>query len=73
MAIAVLRFNKTQERLAALRSYAKERNEMPATIEALRALVKEMWDDAEGWSGPTASSHYRSKITEKAQNLGVKL
>lgn len=44
-----------------------------ADLAALRLLVAEMWADADGWSGPRASSHYRSRIAERARALGVRL
>ena len=30
-----------------------------------RALAAEMWENATAWTGPTASSHYRSEISER--------
>lgn len=37
----------------------------------LKDLVAKMWDRAEDWSGPTASSHIRSEIASAMQTVGV--
>lgn len=58
---------------AAMRRLQQERDEMPQKIRDLQELVSTMWVDANDWHGPTASSHYRSHIREKAEALGVKL
>lgn len=42
-----------------------ERDEARAEVERLRALMIEMWDNAEDWYGPRASSHYRSEIATR--------
>ena len=34
-----------------------------------RALAAEMWENADAWTGPTASSHYRSEISERLVRL----
>jgi len=44
-----------------------------ARLDALRALVAEMWANADDWHGPVASSHYRSRIRERAEALGVQI
>ena len=36
-------------------------------LAALRLLVAEMWADADAWHGEAASSHYRSRIAERAR------
>ncbi len=58
---------------AALRRLEKERRELPERFAALQALVAEMWTDADAWHGSQASSHYRSRIRERAASLGVLL
>lgn len=37
--------------------------------DALRLLVHRMWSDAEHWTGPRASSHYRSEVAERIERL----
>jgi hypothetical protein len=39
-------------------------------VERLRALMIEMWDNAEDWCGPRASSHYRSEIATRIRGAG---
>ncbi len=58
---------------AALRRLEKEARELPGRFEALQRLVKEMWEEAPAWHGEDASSHYRSKLRERAAALGVHL
>ena len=50
-----------------------ERDEAIEERDEARALVREMWTEADGWAGPRASSHYRSKIKERvmAQTGGM--
>jgi hypothetical protein len=43
----------------------KEIKDLRAEVARLRGLVIEMWESAERWSGPTASSHYRSDIADR--------
>jgi hypothetical protein len=49
----------------------KERDK--AALIELRAIVLEMWLDAEHWSGPSASSHYRSRVADRLRTLGVRI
>ena len=58
---------------AALRRLEKERRELPERFAALQALVAEMWTEADAWHGPQASSHFRSRVRERAACLGVLL
>jgi hypothetical protein len=43
--------------------------ELIAQRDALSRLSTEMWDRASEWSGPEASSHYRSDIRERITKL----
>jgi hypothetical protein len=58
---------------AALRRLEKERLELPERFAKLQKLTEEMWTEADAWHGDKASSHYRSKIRERAAELGVLL
>jgi len=58
---------------AALRRLEKERLELPERFAKLQNLVEEMWTEADEWHGDKASSHYRSRIRERAAELGVLL
>ena len=42
---------------------AHERDALRAEVKQLTALVADMWINADNWSGPNASSHYRSDIS----------
>jgi len=44
-------------------SVAVERDALRAEVKQLTALVADMWINADNWSGPNASSHYRSDIS----------
>lgn len=39
----------------------------PGRKETAEELLHRMWNDAEHWSGPRASSHYRSSIADAIQ------
>lgn len=39
----------------------------------LRKLVEEMWEYADAWHGPGASSYYRSRIAARARSLGARI
>jgi len=41
----------------------RERDALRAEVERLATLVADMWLNADNWSGPNASSHYRSDIS----------
>lgn len=56
-----------------LRKLKTEDMAMADQLVEIRTLVAEMWAEADGWHGPYASSHYRSRIRERAEALGVKL
>lgn len=40
---------------------------------AARTLLWTMWKEADRWTGPTASSHFRSEIQERLHALGVEV
>lgn len=57
----------------ALREEAEKQRKQPIENDKLRDLIYEMWTEADSWHGPVASSHYRSRLRERATELGVKL
>ncbi len=47
---------------------AHERDALRAEVKQLTALVADMWLNADNWSGPEASSHYRSDISFRVRS-----
>jgi len=47
---------------------AHERDALRAEVKQLTALVADMWINADNWSGPEASSHYRSDISFRVRS-----
>ncbi len=58
---------------AALRRLAVKDAQDKADLAGLRALVAEMIADADAWHGEAASSHYRSRIFDRARSMGVEV
>ena len=46
----------------------RERDALRAEVERLATLVADMWLNADNWSGPNASSHYRSDISFRVRS-----